>query len=54
MLLEMFIFSQMLMRKHSIERHSNELVRQVVVWKEHCLRTCEEDRGSTLEERVGE
>lgn len=41
------------MRTQSVERHSNELVRQVVVWKEHCLRAYEADGGSTVEEEWG-
>jgi hypothetical protein len=37
----------------SVERHSNELVRQVVVWKEHCLGLARKIQAA-LEEGVGE
>ena len=51
MVLERFICRRNLNEEMvwSAERHSNELVRPVVVWKEHCLGTCEEDRSNTLE-----
>lgn len=38
------------MRRQSVERHSNELVRQVLVWKEHCLGLAREIEAASVRE----